>query len=86
MRMKRHDRVAVRLSEWIDQLEFSYRDRVLAIDRETARIWGELSADRTRPVVDTLLVATAIRHRLVLVTRNVRDMDDTPVQLHNPWS
>ena len=44
-----------------------------------------LPPGRSRPVVDTLLAATAIVHGLTLVTRNVRDVDDLPVKLLNPW-
>ena len=36
-------------------------------------------------LLDTLLAATAIIHGLTLVTRNVRDVDDLPVKLVNPW-
>ena len=77
---------ATKLTRWVDHLEIEFADRVLDVTQPIARIWGELAADRTRPFVDTLLAATALHHGLVLVTRNVRDMDDTPVQLHNPWS
>ncbi len=73
------------LSEWIDGLEANFADRILPVDMPVARIWGELSAERSRAVVDTLIAATAIHHRLTLVTRNVRDVEDTPAQLHNPW-
>jgi len=34
------------------------------------QLWGEWSAQRPRPVVDTLLAATAVVHDLVFVTRN----------------
>ena len=59
--------------------------RILPVDLDIARIWGEFSADRSRAVVDTLLAATAMQHQLTLVTRNTRDIADTPVVLHNPW-
>ncbi len=81
---KKDARGAGSLSRWVDQLEGDFAGRVLGIDQSIARIWGELSAGRTRPTVGTLLAATAIHHRLTLVTRNVRDVD-TGVVLHNPW-
>ena len=74
------------LSLWVDRLETDFADRVLDVNQQIARLWGELSADRSRPAVDTLLAATAIHHGLTLVTRNVRDVQDTPVVLHNPWA
>jgi len=36
-------------------------------------------------VVDTLLAATAVVHGLTLVTRNIRDVEDTPVKVLDPW-
>ena len=46
---------------------------------------GELSAQRSRPVVDTLLAATALVHKLTLVTRNISDVHDLGVKLLDPW-
>ncbi len=70
---------------WADELETLYADRVLPVNAAIAKTWGELSADRSRPVADTLLAATAIVHDLTVVTRNTRDMRGLPVKLINPW-
>ena len=77
---------ATRLAAWIDSLRIQFADHVLGIDLPTATTWAELSAQRTRPVVDTLLAATALVHNLTLVTRNTRDFTDTGVTLLNPWA
>jgi predicted nucleic acid-binding protein len=71
--------------EWIDEVEEAFGDRVLSVNAPIARRWGELAAMRSRPVIDTLLAATAIEHGLTLVTRNTRDLADTGVALMNPW-
>jgi hypothetical protein len=76
---------AKRLGAWVDGLEFSFSERILGIDAAIARQWGELSAERSRPVVDTLLAATALVHKLTLVTRNISDVDDLGVKLLDPW-
>jgi len=76
---------AGQLAEWVDQLEADFSERVISVDRTVARIWGELSARRPLPVVDTLIAATALVHGLVLVTRNVRDVAATEVDVLNPW-
>ena len=76
---------ASRLAAWVDGLEFSFADRILGIDAATAKLWGDWSGQRPRPVVDTLLAATAVLHELTLVTRNLRDVRGIPVKLHNPW-
>jgi toxin FitB len=70
---------------WSDELETLYADRVLPVNAAIAKVWGRLSADRSRPVADTLLAATAIVHDLTLVTRNTRDMRGLSVKLINPW-
>jgi len=84
---KRSDPAAAELLErWVDGLESSYVDRVLGVDLATARLWGELSADRTRPVIDTLLAATAIVRGMTFVTRNTSDVQGITLRVLNPWS
>jgi toxin FitB len=83
----RTDSVAAKsLAAWVEGLEFGFADRILDIDAATARLWGDWSGDRPRPVVDTLLAATAVQQNLIFVTRNTRDVDGIPVKLHNPWT
>ena len=43
-------------------------------------------AQRTRPVVDALIAATARVHNLTLVTRNVTDFADCGVDVVDPWA
>jgi len=76
---------ADQLGAWVDGIEATFADRVLPIDAATARRWGELSANRTLPVIDTLIAAAAISHGLTLVTRNTRDVESTGVPLVDPW-
>lgn len=76
---------ARKLGHWVDGLEYSFADRILGVDAATASLWGELSAQRPRPVVDTLLAATAIAHDLIFVTRNSADVRDIKVDLLDPW-
>jgi len=76
---------AKQLASWVDGLELSFADRLLGIDAPTARLWGELAAQRARPVIDSLLAATAAVHGLTFVTRNTRDVQDIKVELLNPW-
>jgi predicted nucleic acid-binding protein len=83
---KRDDPAAAKsLAAWAEGLEIGFADRILGIDAAAARLWGDWSAERPRPVVDTLLAATAAAHGLTLVTRNMRDVQDVPVKVLNPW-
>jgi len=76
---------ADRLGAWVDSIETTFADRVLPVDAAAARLWGELSAGRSLPVIDTLIAATALAHGLTLVTRNTRDVSLTGVPLVDPW-
>lgn len=77
--------IADQLGEWVDRIESIFADRVLGLDIAAAKLWGDLSADRSLPVVDTLIASTALTHRLTLVTRNRRDVAATGVALLDPW-
>jgi toxin FitB len=74
------------LAAWVDTIELTFADRVVPIDTATARRWGELSAARSLPVVDTLIAATALTRGLVLATRNTRDVQSTGVAVVDPWT
>jgi toxin FitB len=83
---RKHD-----LQNWFHQIEKNYHQRILSIDAETAIIWGEITANAQRQglclgTADGLIAATAIRHGLHLMTRNVKDFDFTKVLLVNPWN
>lgn len=85
--MRRQDPAAAKsLAAWVEGLEAGFADRIVGIDRAIARLWGEWSSDRPRPVIDTLLAATASVQGLILVTRNVRHLSGLPVKLVDPWS
>jgi predicted nucleic acid-binding protein len=74
------------LERWLDGIRVMYASRFLAIDEEVAMAWGRLMAQRTRPVADALIAATALTHGLIVVTRNVADFADTGVHITNPWA
>jgi predicted nucleic acid-binding protein len=79
------------LQIWLQTLERHYGDRLLSVDLETSRIWGELTASaqrlgRTVPASDGLIAATARRHGLHVMTRNTADFEPTGVLTLNPWA
>ena len=85
-KMRTDPATAKTLAAWVEGLEFGFADRILVIDAATARLWGNWSGDRPRPLVDTLLAATAVEHGLIFVTRNTRDVSGIQVKLHDPWT
>ena len=76
---------AASLEHWIRGLELFFADRILSIDTDIARMWGEISAPRPLPVIGALLAATAQVRGLTLVTRNIADVASTNVAWLNPW-
>lgn len=79
------------LENWLhNEMMAWFGDRVLPVTLAVAEQWGDLAgqmkiAGRPRPVLDALLAATALKHDLALVTRNVKDYEGLSVTILNPW-
>lgn len=79
------------LETWLEiELGARFAGRILPIDAPVADRWGVLAATakregKTLSTIDGLLAATALHHNLTVVSRNVSDFADTPVQVLNPW-
>jgi len=78
------------LFTWLQTIENIYHQSILKIDVETVRIWGECTAaaqkkGRIVAASDGLIAATALRHGMHVVTRNIDDFEPTGVLLINPW-
>lgn len=79
------------LQSWLDlDLRDRFEGRILDVDAEVAERWGADCAKAQQqgiqiPVVDGLIAATAAIHGLIVVTRNVKDMQSTGIPLVNPW-
>lgn len=73
------------LDAWFDGMRQGFEDRVLPVDEVIAGVWARLNVPNPLPFVDGLLAATALTRRLVLVTRNTRDMTATGVRILNPF-
>ncbi len=83
---RRRDEVgAGHLEAWLQGLLGGFGARILPVDHRVAELWGRLNVPDPRPAVDTMLAATALVHGLTLVTRNVRDVEDTGVKVLNPF-
>jgi hypothetical protein len=82
---KRDSRRAATLERWLDELLESYRDRIIPVDEKIAQIWGRMNALHTLPAVDSMLAASAQARGLILVTRNVRDIQRSGVRCLNPF-
>ena len=76
---------ATALERWLRDVESAFDGRVLAVDNAVSDQWGRMSAIRPIPVIDGLLAATALVHRLTLVTRNDRDVAGLGATVLNPF-
>ena len=82
----------LRLETWLlDELVPSFQDRLLGIDRKLITTWAKMIAElKTKGMVrqsfDSLIEATALHHQLILVTRNVKNFQNSQVTILNPWA
>ena len=72
------------IEQWADRVAASYN--VLPMDAETFREWARLMHRRSGTLYeDAMIAATAKRHTLTVVTRNVGDLSHFDVALFNPF-
>jgi predicted nucleic acid-binding protein len=74
------------LERWLLGLETHYGDRILPLTPAIADAWGRLSPHQPPPVTDGLIAATALEHKLTVVTRNTADFARSGVNTLNPFS
>ncbi len=76
---------AQELESWLETMLRLYGDRILPVDVAVARRWGELNATLGNRSLDLAIAATALEHRLTVVTRNVADFAPTEAKTLNPF-
>ena len=74
------------LGHWLTRVKQSYEGRILPIDADISDAWGQMHYIRNAPVVDGLLVATAMVHNLRLVTRNIQHVQGLGASLLDPFA
>ncbi|MCX8087597.1 MAG: type II toxin-antitoxin system VapC family toxin [Rhodocyclaceae bacterium] len=74
------------LQRWLEALPRLYGDRVLPVTAAIAQRWGELSWRAGHGGADLVIAATALEHRLTVVTRNVRHFEPLGVPVFNPFT
>ena|SRR5664280_2309287 len=86
LRRPKDARAAGALDRWLSGLETHYSDRILPITPAIADRWGRLSPSQPLPVTDGLLAATALEHKLTIVTRNMADFQRSGANTLNPFA
>jgi predicted nucleic acid-binding protein len=83
---RRDPRQGVLLRAWLEkQVLPAFADRILPVDTAVARRSATLHVPDPRPIRDGLIAATALVHRLVVVTRDVADFAPTGAEVLDPW-
>lgn len=79
-----------RVRTWMQDVRRKLGNNLHGIDYETCVLWGQImsSAARRRlrlPYHDSLIAATAKRHELAVMTRNVGYFAPFQIEVLNPW-
>jgi toxin FitB len=85
--MERRDPVqGALLRSWLHQHVLpTFIDRILPVDTLVALRCASLHVPNPQAERDALIAATALVHRLTVVTRNTPDFHATGVTILNPW-
>ena len=88
LRLLRRDPVqGAVLRSWIDgNVLPAFDGRILPVDTAVAQRCASLHVPNPRAERDALIAATALVHRLKVVTRNVADFEPMGVTTLNPWN
>jgi predicted nucleic acid-binding protein len=74
------------LRKWLNKSVLpAFLDRVLPIDVAVAQRCASLHVPNPKSERDALIAATAIEHRMTIVTRNVSDFSQSGVKIFDPW-
>ncbi|KLT73599.1 twitching motility protein PilT [Neisseria arctica] len=72
--------------DWFEStVKPQFHNKVLPIDGEISLICARMHVPDKKNLADSLIAATAIKHNLTLVTRNIKDFEYTGVRLLNPF-
>lgn len=79
------------LGHFLEILLARFDRRVLPLNTAILRRWGMLvgsleTKGRVLPIIDSFIAATALEYDLTIITRNVRDFDESEVKILNVWN
>lgn len=77
---------AIELENWLGSVIGDFGERILPVTLSVAQHWGSLSGALGHNDPDLIIAATALEHRLTVVTRNVSDFLPTGVDIFDPFT
>jgi hypothetical protein len=82
---EREPEKAARQLAAIEAFEERFNERTFGLDQKTTADWAAFVGKRDKHRMDAGIAATAKRHGLVVVTRNIRDFSDFNVDCLDPF-
>jgi predicted nucleic acid-binding protein len=73
------------LRVWLASVRSSFAGRILPFTENAAVLCASMHVPNPKSERDALIAATALEHRMTVVTRNVKDFEGTGVVLINPF-
>lgn len=76
------------LRNWLNHdVHETFKQRILPIDTEVARLAAAFHVPDPAPIVDALIAATAKTHNMTVATHNIHDFKRfTQLKTFNPWN
>jgi len=80
-----------KLHLWVeDDIRERFSGRILPINEQVAMVWGQVQGKaetngKGMPTIDGLIAATGLVFNMIVVTRNVSDMQMSGAALLDPW-
>ncbi len=80
-----------KLQLWVEEdLKKRFAGRIVPINIDISVKWGTIQGNaellgKPMPAIDGLIAVSGLVHNCIVVTRNVSDMEQSTVELLNPW-
>jgi len=80
-----------KLKLWVEEdLKQRFEGKILPVDLDVSTMWGSLQGiaekiGKPMPSIDGLIAVSGLVNNCIVVTRNTSDMEQSTVELFNPW-